>query len=32
MTAMASGVMSKPTVFKQNNAVASVLELQITMD
>ena len=32
MTAMASGVMSKPTVFKQNTAVASVLELQITMD
>ena len=32
MTAMASGVMSKPTVFKQNSAVASVLELQITMD
>ena len=30
-TAMASGVISKPTVFKQNDIVASVLELQITM-
>lgn len=32
MTAMASGIRSAPTVFKQNNEVASVVELQITMD
>ena len=31
MTAMVSGVKSAPTVFKQNNEVASVVELQITM-
>ena len=31
MTAMVSGVRSAPTVFKQNNEVASVVELQITM-
>ena len=29
---MASGVRSAPTVFKQNNAVAGVVELQITMN
>ena len=28
---MASGVKSAPTVFKQNNQVASVVELQISM-
>ena len=31
LTAMASGVKSAPTVFKQNNQVASVVELQISM-
>ena len=32
MTAMVSGVMSQPSVFRQGDIVASVLEVQITMD
>ena len=32
LTAMASGIRSAPAMFKQNNEVVSVVELQITMD
>ena len=32
MTAMVSGVISQPSVFRQGDIVASVLELQVTME